>query len=101
MKPPATTMANPSKDRAKVFQTLEAPCPERVSLTAKYGPKTKGSHEIPTTAAPPPGAGLKNRGDQWPSSPAKRNKVIPRVITAGTRIKPRMSRQESEVESGM
>jgi hypothetical protein len=58
-----------------------------------------GSQEIPTTAPPPPGAALKNRGDQWAISPAKRNKVIPRVITAGTKIKPRMLREESD--SGM
>jgi hypothetical protein len=94
-------MANPSAVNPNPFQMLGAPCPALVSLTAKYGPKIKGSQEIPTTAMPPPGAALNNRGDQCASSPANRNKVIPRVIKAGTRIKPRISREESEVDSGI
>src|SRR6516165_6820968 len=43
-----------------------------------------GSQEIPTRAAPPPAAVLKNRGDQCCSSPARRRMVMPRVIKAGT-----------------
>src|SRR6516162_8166690 len=43
-----------------------------------------GSQEIPTRAAPPPGAVLKNRGDQCCSSPTTRRMVMPRAIRAGT-----------------
>lgn len=60
-----------------------------------------GSQEIPTTARPPPAAVLKNRGGQWANSPPNRNKVIPKVMTAGTRISPRMLRVESELDSAM
>jgi hypothetical protein len=94
-------MAKLSRGSPKVFYTPRAPCPVPVGLTANYGPKRKGSQEIPTIALPPPGAALKNRGDQCASSPANRNKVIPKVITAGTRIKPRISKEEREIDSGI
>src|SRR5215471_4459457 len=44
------------------------------------------SHEIPTTAPPPPAAGLKSATGQCCSSPTRRNRVTARLIRKGTKI---------------
>src|SRR5215467_11518580 len=44
------------------------------------------SHEIPTTAPPPPAAGLKSATGQCCSSPIRRNRVTAKLIRKGTKI---------------
>src|SRR5208282_2415721 len=83
MNPARTNTTNERPANPMALPVLAAPSPASASFSAKYGPKTIGSHEMPTIAAPPPGWALKNGEGQWASSPTKRKMVTTSVMAAG------------------
>src|SRR5271157_5649996 len=78
--------ANTNNERTAKMMALPmlaGPSPAVASFSAKYGPKMIGSHEMPTSAAPPPAA-VENQGvGQCSSSPTSRRMVTASVITVG------------------
>src|SRR5215510_6291110 len=92
---PTTTNTIPSTGTSIALLALAGPSPAPTSLSAKYMPKISGSHDIPTSAPPPPGSGLKNRGDQCCNSPTSRSTVIASVIIDGQSIsRPMLTRSD-------
>jgi len=81
-------MANPRTERPKAFPDVLGAVPRPCEFYGKVRPQYKREPGIPTIARTTTwGRAERNGATSGPILPAKRKKVIPRVIKAGTRIK--------------